>query len=85
MRRKRAEIATSVASEHSANPIDPDRVYSVDAVADRSTLSRRTVERHAQDPSCPLRFTRAQGSRLVCSHEVLRAYLRWLTDAAKAV
>lgn len=83
-RRSRADVASGVGPLDDLSSADAGaRVYSIDDVAERARLGRRTVERHAADPRCPLEFgCPAGGRRRLCSLETLRAYLTWLTAAA---
>lgn len=55
------------------------RHYTKRDVMARACLGKRSIERHAADPACPLRFVRRKaGTHVVCTPDVLRAYLEWL-------
>lgn len=84
VKRSRADVAGAVGPLDDLSGVDADaRLYSIEDVARRARLGRRTVERHAADPRCPLEFASpAGGRRRLCSLDTLRAYLTWLTAAA---
>lgn len=64
-------------------PVDatsPDdlQLYDKADVAKRALVSIRTIEGHAKNPHCPLKWTHKAGKKQACDAATLRAFLEWL-------